>query len=112
MHHRHRILNGNKLFTRLLDVFVGASEGGQDECGATVHQVAAVELGGDLHGQGAVAQRGLGDGGVGRRGGEVAAHPDEDTDLAVPHGPDRVDSVEAVLAGRGDSELGIQCGQK
>ena len=78
---------------------------GQDQRLAAVHDVRAVELGGDVHGERGVAHRVLGDLGVGGRGDEVAAHREEHPGLAVAQRPDGVDGVEAVLARRVEAEL-------
>ena len=64
-----------------------------------VHEVAAVELGRDLHRKRATAQGGLGDRGVGGGGDEVAAHAEENLCAAVAHRADGLDGVVAVLAG-------------
>ena len=74
--------------------------------------MAAIELGGHLNGQCAVAQRRLGHRGVRCRGGEVAAHAEEHRRLPVPHRADRVDRVVSVPARDGDAEPGIECGQE
>src|SRR3546814_5072307 len=73
-----------------------------------MHQVAAVELGGHVHGQLAVAQRAMRGLGVGRGGGEVAAHREEHLAAAVEHRLDRADGVEAVFAWRIEAEYLLQ----
>ncbi len=112
VHHRHRILHGDLLFRAVLHVTVGAAERGQDERGAAVHDVAAVQLRRHLHGQRATAQCCLGDRGVRRRKREVAAHAHEHLGAAVAHRPDRIDGVHAVLARADDTEVGVKCGQE
>ena len=72
-------------------------------------QVRAVELGRDVHGHPGPAHRLHGDVGVRRGLHEVAAETDEDVGLAVPQRADRIDGVQAVLAGRVEAELLLQC---
>ena len=112
VHHRHRILYRDNLLDAVVDVAVGAAQGRQDERGAAVHEMAAVELGGDLHRERAGAQRSLGDLGVGGGRGEIATHADEHRRPPVAHGPDRLDGVVAVLARAGDPEPGVQRGEE
>ena len=78
VHHAHRILDRHGLRAAGLHVDLGAAQAGQDQRLAPVHQVRAVELGGDVHGQrrsgAAPAPVRVG---VGRGGGEVAAQREE-----------------------------------
>src|SRR3546814_13416589 len=66
--------------------------------------MAAVELGGYVHGQVAVAQRAMRGLGIGRGGGEIAAHREEHLAAPVQHRLDRTNGVEAVLARRLEAE--------
>lgn len=78
-----------------LHVDLGAAKAGQDQRIAAMHEVAAVELGRHVHGQLAVAQRRVGGVGIGRGGGEVAAHREEHLALAIAHRLDRADHVQS-----------------
>src|SRR3546814_20299752 len=75
--HAHRILDGHRLRPDFLHVDLGAAQARQDQRLAPVHEMAAVELGGYVHGQVAVAQRAMRGLGIGRGGGEIAAHREE-----------------------------------
>src|SRR3546814_10677238 len=70
--------------------------------------MAAVELGGHVHGQVAVAQRAMRGPGIGRGGGEIAAHREEHLAAPVQHRFDRTNGVEAVLARRLEAEYLLQ----
>src|SRR3546814_4017336 len=70
--------------------------------------MAAVELGGYVHGQVAVAQRAMRGLGIGRGGGEIAAHREEHLAAPVQHRFDRTNGVEAVLARRLEAEYLLQ----
>ncbi len=103
VHHAHRVLDRGALDPLALVVLLGPAQAGQDQRPPPVHDVAAVQLGADLDGQLAGAQRLVGGRGVGGREREVAAHADEDLDLPFAHGPDARDGVLAVLARRVDA---------
>ncbi len=81
---------------------------GQDQCRPPADDVRPVELRRDLDREVGPAHRLLDDGGVRRRGGEVASHADEDPRRAVPQGAYRVDGVVAVLSRRFEVELVLQ----
>ena len=91
VYRRHRILDRDELVAAGLRVHFGAAEARQDQRGPAGHHVRAVELRGHLHGQRAGAERGLGDLGVRRRGGEVAADRHEHADACrrASHGSSR-----------------------
>ena len=112
VHHRHRILHRHLLFDAVLDIAVGAAKRRQDQRGAAVHHMAAVELGRHLHCQRAAAQRGLGDRGVRSRRREVAAHAHEHLGPAVAHGADRIDGVDTVLTRADDAEALVEGGKE
>ena len=104
MHHAHRVLDGHRLRAAGLQVDLGAAQARQDQRVAAVHQVRAVELGADVHGQRAVAQRRVHMRAVRRSRGEISTHGEEHLGATVVHGLDRVDRVEARLARRCESE--------
>ena len=108
MHDAHRVLDGDELGPAGGGVALGAAEAREDHGGVAALDVGAVELGGHLHGEGAAAEGGVGGVGVGRGGGEVAAHGHEGPHPPVGHGPDGVDGVVAVVAGRLEAELGAE----
>ncbi|MNY49442.1 hypothetical protein D3C86_1848650 [compost metagenome] len=56
MHHAERVLHGHRLRAFGLPVDVGTAQARQDQRVFAVSQMAAVELGADLHGQVAIAQ--------------------------------------------------------
>ena len=89
-------------------VAVGAAQAGQDQGLLAGHRVRAVELGRDLDGQVARVQTRVNDRGVGGRPGEVAPHGEEDPQRPVTQSVNGLDGVEAVLARRGDRELGLE----
>jgi hypothetical protein len=51
VHHRHRVFDGDALLAAGLDILVGPAEAWEDERLLAMHDVAAVELGTDLHRQ-------------------------------------------------------------
>ena len=67
-----------------------------------------VQFRGDLHRQAGVGQGLFRDLGIRGRPHEVAAHADEDADLAVPHGADGGHGVEAVRPGGEELELVVK----
>ena len=93
MHHRHRILDRDRLRSACLDVDFGAAEARQDQRGAAMHQMAAIELRGDVDGQVEIAQRRLRRLPVGHGGGEIAAHREEYLHFAADHRLQRGDDV-------------------
>ena len=100
VHHAHRILDAHALRHAVLQVDLGAPERRQDQRVAAVHEMAAIQLGRDVHGQIARAHRFPRARRVRRRDREVAAEADEHLHLAVEHRLNRVDHVEPVLARR------------
>ena len=93
----HGVLDGHKLRAIRLGIDFGAGEAGQDDRALAVDQVAAVELGGDVHDQVASLERVRGAFGVGAGLQEVTAHREEHLCAPVEHGVDGFDGVEAVL---------------
>ena len=85
MHHRHRILDGDRLRSCRLDVDFGAPEARQDQRRAAMDQMAAVELRRDVDGQVQIAQRRLRRLPIGNGGGEIAAHREKHLHLAPDH---------------------------
>ncbi len=108
VHRGHRVLDRHPLLSAPGAVLLAAAERGEDQRGAAVDDVRAVELGRDVDGELGLAHRLLGDVGVGDRGDEVAAHREEHLGPAVLQGLDGVDGVEAVLARRLEAELVAQ----
>ena len=99
MHHRHRILDGDRLRAGRLDVDLGAAEAGQDQRLAAVHEVAAVELGRDVDGEVELAE------GVaastcqsGMAATKLPPMPMKTSHLALGHRLERGDDVVAVRA--------------
>ena len=87
---------------------ISVAEAGQHQRLAPVDDVAAVELGGHVHGECALLQATPGGRRVGRGGGEVAAHGDEDFHLPGQHGLDGADGVEPMRTRRLEAELGAE----
>ena len=108
MHHAHRILHRHALHAAGLPIDLGAPQAGQYQRLASVHQMAAVELGRHMHRQIALAQPAPGGIGVGRGRGEVAAQREEHAAAAVQHQPYRFDGVDAVGARRLEAEHLLQ----
>ncbi len=104
VHHAHRILDRDALRTARLQVDFGATEAGQDQRLASVHEMRAIELGRDVRGEMAASQRGGGASGIRRRRGEVAAEREEQFCFAAFHRADRADHVVTRLARRLESE--------
>ncbi|MNU85430.1 hypothetical protein D3C71_751710 [compost metagenome] len=95
--HAERVFDRDRLRTFSLAVDIGPAQARQDQRVFTVGQMAAVELGADLHGQVAIAQRLEGAWAVGGGLGEVAAQGDEHFRPTFGHGMDRLDHVVAVF---------------
>ncbi|MCY1422905.1 hypothetical protein D9M71_386040 [compost metagenome] len=100
--HRHRLRSFE------LAVDIGTPQARQDQCVPADHEVAAIELGADLHRQRAIAQRGVGAMAVRRGLGEVAAKADEDLGLALEHRVDGFHGVVTVLPRHLESEAPFQ----
>ena len=98
--HAHRVFDRDALRATRLHIDFGAAQTRQDQCLASVHHVAAVELGGDVHRQVAALQGLPGFVGVWRGGGEVSAEGEEDLAVAVAHLFDRAHHVHAGFARR------------
>ena len=88
MHHAHRVFHRHALRHAVLQVDLRAPQGGQQQGFLADDQVAAIELGGHLHRQRALAQRGKGQRRVRRGGREIAAQRNEHFDVAALHGFD------------------------
>ncbi len=97
VHHAEGVFHRDRLRAIGLDVDVGTAQAWQDQRVFTVHQVAAVELGADLHGQVAITQRFEGSRTVWRGLGEVAAQADKYFGAAFEHGVNRFHDVVAVF---------------
>ena len=104
VHHAEAVFHGDGLLAALLHVHLGTAQAGQDQRLATGHQVAAVELGGDMHGQVALTQRPVGARRVRGRLGEIAAEADEHLGLALLHGGDGLHGVVTTIARRLEGE--------
>ncbi|MNT03460.1 hypothetical protein D3C72_1379980 [compost metagenome] len=77
MHHRHGVLDGDRLPLAVLHVQLGAPQAGE-QVGLLAHQqMSAVELGADVHAQVQLAHGREALGRVGQRHGEVAAQADQ-----------------------------------
>ena len=100
VHHAHRVLDGDELLAARLHVALGPAQAGQQQRLPARGTGASGSAWSRRARSARSAQRGRGDVGVRRGGDEVAAQREEHVDLAVAHGPDRVDGVPAVLAGR------------
>jgi hypothetical protein len=90
-------------------VDLGAAEAGQQIGDPARHEMRVVELGRDVDGELAPAQRLLHQPGIRRRAHEVAAEPDEGLGRAVEHRPDGAEHVVAVLARRVEPEFAVEC---
>ena len=106
--HAHRVFHRDPLRHAILQVDFRAPQRGKDQRLLAVDEVAAVQLGADLHRQPTRAQRLPGSRRVRRGHGEIAAQPDEYPHLAAQHGVDRVDHVQAVMARRLEAEHLLQ----
>ncbi|MNO80052.1 hypothetical protein D3C76_712440 [compost metagenome] len=93
VHHAESVFHGDLLDAGALPVELGATETGQDQRIPGHHQVAAVELGADLHVQLAVAQRLIGEVGVRRGRRQVAPKADDHLALACMQGLERLVDV-------------------
>ncbi|MNT05950.1 hypothetical protein D3C72_1405970 [compost metagenome] len=100
MHHAHRIFHRHALRHAALHVDFRAPQGGQQQRFLADDQVAAIELGGHLHRQRALAQGGKSQRRVGRGGREIAAQRNEYLDVAALHGCDGGHHVVAMRARR------------
>ena len=67
-----------------------------------------IQFGGDLHAHFGALHGGLGNAGVGHGCNEVAAKPHPHLQLSVAHRTHSVDGINAVLARRVETELGLQ----
>src|SRR3954453_16722146 len=83
-----------------LAVDLDSTEAGQKITNRPVHEVAAVQLGGDLHRECEVAPGVFHQLGLGHRAHEISPHPDESLDAAVEHPDARFDGIETFVAGR------------
>src|SRR4030095_13343275 len=111
MHHAHRILHGDALYPSRAMVLFCPAEAGQNQGIATMHKVAAIEFRADLDRKIAVLQRGKSAGRIRRGECEIAAHSDEDLDLAASHGRDHANGIEPLLSRGGDPTRPIHPGK-
>ncbi|MNN27892.1 hypothetical protein D3C81_1414430 [compost metagenome] len=108
MHHAERVLHRHRLRAAGLAIDVGTTEAGQDQRLPAGDQMAAVELGADLHGQRAALQRLVGARGIRGGLGEVATQADEHLHLAGEHGVDCRHRVVPRRARHGEGEALLQ----
>lgn len=83
VHHAEGVLHRDLLVAAALDIELGATETGQDQRRLAHLQVAAVELGADLHVELGLFHRPVGEVGVGRRCRQVATQADEHLALTL-----------------------------
>ena len=98
MHHAHRVLHRHTLRAAGLHVDFGSAQARQDQCLTPMHQVAAVELGGDMHREIAALQGFPGFVGVWRGGGKIAAQRKKHLALPCQHLADGLHGVHTRLA--------------
>jgi hypothetical protein len=82
VHHAEGILHRDLLVAGALDIELGSAEAGQDQRRLAHLQMAAVELGADLHIEQRLLHGPVGEVGVGGRCGQIAAQADEHLALA------------------------------
>jgi hypothetical protein len=104
----HRVFDSDQLRPGRLDVPLCPTEAGKQQRLPTGHEVPAIQLGGDVGGQGAVAERARDPLGVGGRGEEVAAHPEEHAGAPRFHRLDRADHVQSGSPGRSEAKPPFQ----
>ncbi len=85
VHHAHGVFHAHALRHAVLRVDFSAAERGQDQRVAAMNQVAAVQLGRDMHGQVARTHRFPYAWRIGGRNRKIAAQPDEHFELAGKH---------------------------
>ncbi|MNH21242.1 hypothetical protein D3C79_810450 [compost metagenome] len=108
MHHAERVFHGDCLRAFGLLVDVGTAKARQDQCLLAVNQMAAVELGADLHGQ-FTATQGLCSAFSIRRGlGKIATKADEHFGLAGEHGANRFHGIVTVMTWHLEAEAALQ----
>ncbi|MCY1429018.1 hypothetical protein D9M71_449200 [compost metagenome] len=96
--HAEGVFHGDALRPFGLDVDVGAAQARQDQRFTAGDQMAAVEFGGDVHGEVAFTQRGVGAWRVGGGLGEVATQGDKHFRTPLLHRANRHHGVVTVLA--------------
>ncbi|MNZ44280.1 hypothetical protein D3C78_619100 [compost metagenome] len=106
--HAESVFHGHALRPFGLHVDVGAAQARQDQRLTAGDQMAAVELGGDVHGEVALAQRSVGTRRVGGGLGEVAAQGDKHFRAPLLHRADRHHGVVAMLTRRLEGEAFFQ----
>ncbi len=83
VHHAEGVLHRDLLVAAALDIELGTAEAGQDQRSLAHLQMAAVELGADLHVELGLFHRPVGEVGIGRRCCQVAAQADEHLALTL-----------------------------
>ncbi|MNH09615.1 hypothetical protein D3C79_690750 [compost metagenome] len=109
MHHAEGVFDGDALRSAGLQVDLGTAQARQDQCIATGDQVRAIELGGNLYGQRALAQGVMGARGVRGGLGKVAAQGDEHFGPPLFHGLDRQHGVVSMGTGHAELKAFFQC---
>src|SRR5919106_257434 len=104
MHHRHAVLDSDRLPSARLHVDIAPCQTGQDQRLFAMNQLAAVELGVDGNGQAQAAHRRLAHGPVRYGPDEVAAEPDEHLGAAVHNCLYGVDDTVPASARRLEAE--------
>ncbi len=105
VHHAEGVLHRDLLVARALDIELGATEAGQDQRRLAHQQMAAVELGADLHVELGLFHRPVGEVGVGRRCRQVATQADEYLALALMQRLERL--VNVVTCGPRQAHLQV-----
>ena len=100
MHHAHRIFNRHALRATGLQIYFSAAQARQDQCFTSVHHVAAVELGGDVYRQVAIAQRLPCHVGVGRGCSKITAERKKHFAAACQHQFDGFNRIDTVVTRR------------
>src|SRR5215472_8825111 len=93
MHHRHTVLDRDRLSTARLHVDVAARQRGKDQRLSAMNQMAAIELRADRDGQPQLPHRRFSRRPVWNRSDEIAAKPNEHLGAAIHHCPYGVDDM-------------------
>lgn len=105
MHHAEGVLHRDLLVAGALDIELGTAEAGQDQRRLAHLQVAAVELGADLHVELGLLHSPVGEVGIGRRRSQVATQADEHLALALVQCLERL--IDVVTAGPRQAHLQV-----
>src|SRR6516165_5059435 len=104
MHHRHAVLDGDRLATARLHVDVAPRQRGKDQCLLAMNQMAAIELCADRDGEPQLPHRRFGRRPVWNRSNEIAAEPDEHFGASIHHRLYGVDDMVPARPGRLEAE--------